>query len=82
VRLYGGMATEVGGADLASERATNRKVIAVLVLVALVIAAILIGSKVQERNAQDRTADEFYCTLSGVGPFDRAPNTGKLCIDL
>jgi len=47
----------------------------------LAVAAILIGMRVADARAHDRQVDEFYCTLSGVGPFDQAPS-GKLCVDV
>jgi hypothetical protein len=79
--LYGGMATEVR-ADPEGQRTTNRTVLAVLVVLVLVIAGIVGYSKYQEQQESDLFGDQLYCSLSGVGAFDRAPNTGKLCIDL
>lgn len=54
--------------------------IAAAVLVALV--AVFVVVRVQDVRAQDRQTDVYYCTMDGVGLFDRGPNTGKLCADL
>lgn len=54
----------------------------VLLAVVVVVAGIVIAANVQAQRARDVRSDEFYCTLSGVGALDRAPKTGRLCIDL
>lgn len=56
---------------------------AVIVVAFLVVAGawMLIAQAAQER-ASDRRSDEYYCTMSGIGPLDRAPATGELCADL
>ena len=56
---------------------------AVIVVAFLVVvgAWTLISQAAQER-ASDRRTDEYYCTMSGVGPYDRGPETGELCADL
>lgn len=60
----------------------NRLTLALMaiVFIAVAVAAIV----VQQRNtaAEDRKVDEYYCTLSGISPFDTGPNTGELCIEL
>lgn len=53
--------------------------LAVTVVLVLVIALVV---TVRARQADDARTDGFYCTLAGVGPFDRAPKSGRLCIDL
>lgn len=59
------------------------RTVAVTVIAVLVVfgASILIAQGAQER-ASDRRTDEYYCTMSGVGPEDRGPETGELCADL
>lgn len=56
---------------------------AVVVLAALAVFAVwgLIAQSGQQRE-DDRRSDTYYCTLSGVGPYDRGPATGELCVDL
>lgn len=62
---------------------TMGRTAAVIVLAALVAAGIwgLIAQGIQQRES-DRRTDEYYCTMSGIDPFDRGPNTGELCADL
>ncbi|HEY4754052.1 MAG TPA: hypothetical protein VIH37_12255 [Candidatus Limnocylindrales bacterium] len=48
----------------------------------LVVAGFVVTTLVQQHHEHDLTTDRFYCTLSGVGPFDRAPKTDRLCIDI
>lgn len=56
---------------------------AVIVLAALVAAVVwALLAQMAQQHASDRRSDEYYCTLSGVGLFDRAPATGELCADL
>jgi hypothetical protein len=62
---------------------TELRTAAVIVVAFLVVAGAwaLIG-QLGEQSQSDRRTDEYYCTLSGVGPYDRGPETGELCIDL
>ena len=50
-----------------------------LALVALIAYGLAARAEAQRR---DLMVDELYCTLSGIGPFDRAPETGRYCADL
>jgi hypothetical protein len=53
-----------------------------LVVVAVVVAVVVVWVQISQARERDRLTDEFYCTLSGVGPLDRGPNTGELCVNL
>ena len=57
----------------------ERIALAVTVVLVVVIALVV---TVRGRQADDARSDGYYCTLAGVGPFDRGPNTGRLCADL
>lgn len=57
---------------------------AAVIVVAFLVAVgawMLISQAAQER-ASDRRTDEYYCAQAGIGPLDRAPETGELCADL
>lgn len=69
-------------AGLATARKGGQRVWIIWVAVVVAVLAIVVIARVQDVRAQDRRTDTLYCTLSGVGPFDRGPNTGKLCADL
>lgn len=58
-----------------NERIAAAVTVAVVLLIALVVT-------VRGHRADDARSDGYYCTLAGVGPFDRGPNTGRLCMDL
>lgn len=62
---------------------TEWRVTVAVVLAALVVLAVggLITRAGQQRE-DDRRSDTYYCTLTGVGPYDRGPATGELCVDL
>jgi hypothetical protein len=62
---------------------TQMRTAAVIVVAFLVIAGAwaLISGVVEQRQI-DRRTDEYYCTMSGIDPYDRGPETGELCIDL
>lgn len=62
---------------------TAGRTVAVIVLAAIVVAVVwaLVAQAGQQRES-DRRTDQLYCTMSGIGPADRAPNTGELCGDL
>lgn len=50
-----------------------------------VIAAVVTGivvTQVQEAREDAERVDGYYCTLSGISPSDRAPETGRLCADI
>jgi len=51
-------------------------------VVVLVVAAVVIGARVHAVRAENTRVDTLYCTLSGVGPYDRGPRTGRSCADL
>lgn len=55
---------------------------AILGVVGALIVGGFVANKISEQRAADRRSDGYYCTLAGVGPYDRAPRTGELCIDL
>ena len=50
--------------------------------IALVALAVFAVVQVRAQAAHERGVDEYYCVQEGVGPFDRAPNSGERCIDL
>jgi len=62
---------------------TKSRVIAVVAAVLLVagIVWVLNVQATQDRES-DRRVDSYYCTMSGIGPGDRGPETGELCADL
>lgn len=55
---------------------------ALIVLAVVMVATLIVWNRVSAARAHDRLVDSYYCTLSGVGPYDRGPNSGELCIDL
>lgn len=49
----------------------------------LAVMAVVIGYAAWDKAREDaERVDGYYCTLSGVGPSDRGPETGRLCSDL
>lgn len=50
--------------------------------IALVALAVFAVVQVRAQAAHERGVDEYYCVQDGVGPFDRAPNSGELCVNL
>lgn len=54
----------------------------VILGVLVVVGAIYTAVQVYEAREQDRRTDGYYCTFEGVGPLDRAPQTGERCIDV
>lgn len=62
-------------------RSRARIWLVVVLVIAAVIAAVAFRA-VAEQRAEDRQVDGYYCTLGGIGPLDRAPNTGERCIDV
>lgn len=65
----------------AETQRTTRRIVAVGAALLAAIAIYLFVQN-QSRAADDRQSDVYYCTLEGIGPFDRAPNSGELCADL
>lgn len=61
---------------------TGRGQLLVLAVVAVIVGVFLLVNNQVQGNAEDRRADEYYCTLQGVGPDDVAPSTGERCRDL
>lgn len=57
-------------------------VAAVVALVVVGLIAVFVVTRLQASAASERRSDEYYCTLDGIGPMDRAPNTNERCIDL
>lgn len=56
---------------------------AVIVMAFLVVAgAWTLISKAAQERASDWRTDEYFCTMTGIGPLDRGPETGELCADL
>lgn len=55
-----------------------------MILGALALAAVVVVviSQANAARAKGERVDGYYCTLSGVSPFDRGPETGRLCADL
>lgn len=70
------------GASVRSGPNDAKAVWITLVTLAVVIVGIFVVVRLSQERAHDRLTDKLYCTLSGVGPFDRGPNTGRLCADL
>ncbi len=60
---------------------TRRRIAAIAAVLVLAIGAV-VWSQVAAARAEDRRVDELYCTLSGVSPMDRGPETGIRCADL
>lgn len=52
-----------------------------LAAVLLIGGGFLIFNTISENRARAANVDAYYCTLSGITPFDEAPS-GKLCIDV
>jgi len=68
---------------VAPSKARSRARIGLVLL--LVAAAIVAGFAMRaaaEQRENDRRVDRYYCTMSNVGPLDRAPQTGERCIDV
>lgn len=61
---------------------TNRALLIWGIAIAVLIAAVVVFVQVRAAQADAERVDGYYCTLEGVGPFDRAPETGKLCAEL
>ncbi len=53
-----------------------------LVILAVITVGVFVAVRISQERTNDLRTDELYCTLSGIGPFDRGPNTGRLCADL
>lgn len=56
----------------------------VIVLLGAVVVAVgiwAVSAAVEAREA-DQRSDEYYCTMEGISPLDRAPATGERCVDL
>lgn len=79
--MWGMGTTESTSSSILRMRPRRWFVVTVGAMLAVVLVAFVISNVVEQR-ARDRGTDRFYCTLSGVGPLDRAPNTGERCIDL
>lgn len=60
-------------------RTTEAKVWGAIVLAVLVV---VVWAVVQQQRERAMQVDRLYCTLSGVSPLDRAPETGRTCADL
>ncbi|KRC37528.1 hypothetical protein [Oerskovia sp. Root22] len=76
------METEKSPELAAAHARQNKGLLIAAAVLAVVILAIFVVVRVNDARAQDRRTDEYWCTLSGASPLDRAPNTGELCIDL
>jgi len=61
---------------------TNRALLIWGLVAAALIAAVVVFVQVRAAQADAERVDGYYCALEGVGPFDRAPETGKLCAEL
>lgn len=59
-----------------------RAVVKWVAVVAAIAVVFVIWQQMARAAEHDRTVDEFYCTMSNVGPLDRAPNSGKSCLDI
>lgn len=81
MRLTGGM-TEASAS--ARRWWTRDRIATVAILGALVLAAVIVVaiSQANAARAKSERIDGYYCTLSGVSPLDRGPETGRLCADL
>jgi len=58
-------------------------------VIAVVVAALLVvvvawalNLRASQGRESDRRVDSLYCTMSGISPTDRGPETGELCADL
>lgn len=62
---------------------TPTRVIAVVIAVLLVASvAWVLSLKASQDRESDRRTDSLYCTMAGISPTDRGPETGELCADL
>lgn len=62
---------------------TEWRAAVIVAFVALVAAGAWgLAAHANQQRESDQRSDEYYCTLSDVGPLDRAPKTGELCADL
>lgn len=61
---------------------TNRALLIWGIVIAALVAAVVVFVQVRAAKADAERVDGYYCTLEGVGPLDKAPETGKRCIDL
>lgn len=61
---------------------THRALIIWGIALAVVAALVVVFIQVRAARADAERVDGYYCTLEGVGPFDKAPETGKRCWEL
>jgi len=66
-------------AEMPSTLSRSQITIGIVVLVAIVlaIAAAVVVGQVKKKNQEDLDTDQLYCTLAGIGPYDRGPKTGE-----
>jgi hypothetical protein len=61
---------------------TNRALIIWGVVLVAVIALTVVFVQMRAARADAERTDAYYCTLEGVGPYDKAPETGMRCWEL
>lgn len=76
----------MGRMDQAQEKiagkSQTRRLIALGAAIALVLIALVVQAKISADRESAERVDGYYCTLSGVTPMDRAPETGRLCAEI
>jgi len=61
---------------------TNRALIIWGAVLVAVIAITVVLVQMRAARADAERTDTYYCTLAGVGPYDKAPETGMRCWEL
>jgi hypothetical protein len=74
--------TTIDEATRASFRRTNRALLIAGAIAVLVIGIVIAVVQMNSARADAERTDGYYCTLSGVSPMDRGPETGDLCADI
>lgn len=61
---------------------TNRALIIWGAVLVVVVAVTVVFVQMRAARADAERTDTYYCTLEGVGPYDKAPETGMRCWEL
>jgi hypothetical protein len=61
---------------------TNRALIIWGAVLVAVIAITVVFVQMRAARADAERSDTYYCTLAGVGAYDKAPQTGMRCWEL
>ncbi|MFE9234770.1 hypothetical protein [Cellulosimicrobium funkei] len=63
-------------------RSTNRALLISAAVLLVVVVVVVVVVQVRAQQERDTRSDVYYCVQPGIGAFDRAPATGRLCADL